>query len=56
MACVVSLPVTVYSGPLATGRRGEIEMRKRQQLITEASSTVRKSVAYESGVGGSTEK
>ena len=31
-------------------------MRKREELITEASSPVRKSVAYECGVGRSAEK
>jgi NADH:ubiquinone oxidoreductase subunit 3 (subunit A) len=31
-------------------------MRKSEELITDASSPVRKSVAYECGVGGSTEK
>jgi len=31
-------------------------MRKRYELITDASSPVRKSAAYESGVGRSTEK
>jgi len=31
-------------------------MRKRQKLITDASSPVGRSVAYECGVGRSTEK
>jgi hypothetical protein len=31
-------------------------MRKRKELITDANSPVRKSVAYECGVGRSTEK
>ena len=31
-------------------------MRKKWELITDASSTVRKSVTYECGVGRSTEK
>ena len=41
---------------LVIGRRGEILMRKRQELTTDGSSPVRESVGYVCGVGRSTEK